>query len=101
MITERELQEAIAECHEQKNPNASTCAKLASYYTILDHLSINHSYASEPTGQVRYDSGSEFSKAIRGRDTEKVLSIVDELMEALSVLSPKLYGVTMKRIYDL
>ena len=37
MITEEELQEAIAECQGQRNPNANTCLKLASYLTILDH----------------------------------------------------------------
>ena len=37
MIKEEDLQEAIAECQGVRNPNANTCLKLASYYTILDH----------------------------------------------------------------
>lgn len=101
MITERELQEAIAECHEQRNPNASTCAKLASYYTILDHLEPAHSFASEPTEQVRYSSGSEFSDAIRGKDLKKVLSVMDDLMETVGVLSPRLYDATMRHLNNL
>ena len=38
MITEKDLQEAIAECEGQRNPNANTCVKLAAFYIIKDHL---------------------------------------------------------------
>lgn len=38
MITEHDLQEAIAECQGERNPNAQTCIKLAAFYTIRDHL---------------------------------------------------------------
>ena len=100
MITEEDLKEAIAECHGTRNPNASTCIKLASYYAILDHMKEEptYSYASEPTGQVRYDSGSAFSDAIRGKDIHHVLSVIDELMETLQILSPKLYDATMDEL---
>ena len=101
MITEKDLHEAIAECHGQKNPNAATCAKLASYYTILDHMAPGYSYEAEPTEQVRYNSGSEFSRTIRGKEADTVLSIMDELMETLSVLSPRLYDATMRRLNNL
>ena len=100
MISERDLHDAIAECQDQKNPNANTCLKLASYYTILDHMN-TYSYAAEPTGQVRYDSGSEFSNAIRGKDISVILRIVDDLMDTVGVLSPKLYRATMERFYNL
>lgn len=99
MITEEDLKEAIAECHGTRNPNASTCIKLASYYTILDRMrEPTYSYASEPTGQVSYDSGSAFSDAIRGKDIHHVLSVIDELMETLKILSPKLYDATMDEL---
>ena len=38
MITEKDLQEAIAECQGERSPNASTCIKLAAFYTIKEHL---------------------------------------------------------------
>jgi hypothetical protein len=100
MITEKDLKEAIAECQGTRNPNANTCIKLASYYAILDHMKEepNYSFASEPTGQVSYDSGSAFSDAIRGKDISYVLSVIDELMDTLQVLSPKLYNATMDRL---
>ena len=91
MIKEQDLHEAIAECQGEKNPNANTCIKLAAYYTILNHMSGGCSFASEPTGQVSYDSGSQFSEMIRGMDTVAVLRVIDELMDTLQVLLPRLY----------
>ena len=38
MITEKDLQEAIAECIGQRNPNANTAIKLAAFYTIKREL---------------------------------------------------------------
>ena len=101
MISENELHAAIAECMGQREPHANTCMKLASYYTILDHLRSSYSYSTKPTGQVTYDSGSEFSEAIRGIDVSEVIRIMDEVMDTLQVLSPKLYRATMDRIYNL
>lgn len=109
MITEQELLEAIAECQGQRNPNANTCMKLASFYTILDHLGYDHpspppqsngySYASEPAGNtLDYDSGTEFSDAIQGKSTDEVMAVMDELMDTLSVVNPPLYNSVMRRV---
>ena len=38
MIREEDLQEAIAECQGQRNPNANTAIKLAAFYTIRREL---------------------------------------------------------------
>lgn len=102
MINERELREAIAECQGEKNPNANTCIKLASYYTILDNISPRpeerYSYSIEPTNKIMYDSGSQFSSLIIGRNTDDVIRIIDELMDAVHVLMPKLYKATIDKL---
>lgn len=109
MITEKALQEAIAECQGVRNPNRETCMMLAAFYTIQDHLypsnynsSIepSYSYASEPAEQVRYDSGSEFSEAIRGRDINEILPILDEAMDAIKTLLPRLYNGIMRQLTE-
>ena len=38
MITLHDLDEAIAECQGERNPNANTCIKLAAYYTIRNEM---------------------------------------------------------------
>lgn len=97
MITEKDLQEAIAECQGQRNPNASTCIKLAAFYIIQEHLygkptiePVSYSYASGPD-LIDYQSGTEFSQAIDGKQPSEVWPVIDELMDALQVLNPKLY----------
>lgn len=103
MIKEQDLLDAIAECQGERNPDAKTCIKLAAYYTILNNIKKpaeeipSYSYA-EPPMQVRYDSGSEFSEVIRGLDAEQVLDVIDELMDTIMVLSPKLYNATIEKL---
>lgn len=103
MIKEQDLLDAIAECQGERNPDAKTCIKLAAYYTILNNIKkpteeiSSYSYA-EPPMQVRYDSGSEFSETIRGMDIDIILDIMDELMDTIQVLSPKLYNATLEKL---
>lgn len=100
MIKQEDLLEAIAECQGEKNPNANTCMKLAAYYVILDHIKgeemPRYSYSEPP-----FLSGSEFSEAMAGKNTNEVLLIVDELMETVQVLVPRLYRATIEKIKDL
>lgn len=110
MITEKDLQEAIAECEGQRNPNANTCIKLAAFYTIRQHMfgqpepSGTYSYAAEPPESVvepdtiSYESDTEFSQAIYGMHTDDVISLMDELMSALQVVQPRLYDSVMRKL---
>ena len=100
MIKESELREAIAECQGERNPNANTCIKLAAYYTILNNMISEEtpSYSRSEAPLQAYDSGSEFSNVIRGRDMSEVLDIMDELMDTISVLMPKLYRATISKL---
>ena len=102
MITEQELREAIAECQGQRNPNASTCIKLASFYTILDHMEKetviqpqiqSYSFATAP-----YSSDTEFGQRIANMDINDVLTVMDELMTTLSIINPRLYNGVMAKL---
>lgn len=104
MIREDELYEAIAECQGQRNPNASTCMKLASYYTILDHIQEKEvrkdsapMYSFAP-GPETYTSDTEFGQRISAMDVNSVLAVMDELMSTLSVINPRLYEGVMARL---
>ena len=107
MITKDDLDAAIAECYGQRNPNADTCAKLASYYTIKDKLYPEqsmpqiqpaYSYAPPPTAEnvIELDSGTEFSDALKGIKPADAWAKMDELMEALFALNPPLYRRVMR-----
>lgn len=101
MITEYDLQTAIAECLAEPNPSSKTCIKLAAFYTIKNELYSKedeqcYSFASEP----EYKGQSEFAEVIRGMNTTRVLSIIDELMQTLSVLNPKLYASVIRKMRE-
>lgn len=102
MISKAEIKKAIAECQGEPNPNSTTCIKLAAYYTILNNLyGENLSYSSEPIEKVRYNSESEFFEVIQGTDVKKVLAVMDELMDGVRSMMPRLYNVTMERLRAL
>ena len=109
MITERDLQEAIAECEGQRNPNANTCIKLAAFYTIRQHMFGNtpETYSFDPGPRItenvessgfQYDSGTEFSDAMNRLGVDATVPIVDELMTTLSVINPRLYAGVMRKM---
>lgn len=113
MITEEALREAIAECQGVRNPTRETCMMLAAFYTIQDHLypqeqaaaetTPRYSYAAPPeeqTEQVRYNSGTEFSEAVNGKDKDKVMKTMDELMTTLQVLNKRLYDGVLRQLQE-
>lgn len=104
MITQQDLQQAIAECQGQRNPNASTCIKLAAYLTIQRELFGEEkdaepypAYSFAPADQVTANGDSEFCKLVNGRNQSEVIPIIDELMSTLQVIQPRLYDAVMRK----
>lgn len=107
MITETDLKAAIAECQGKRNPDANTCIKLAAFYTIQREMfgeekqaepTQSYSYASAPESLIEYDGESEFAKSIDGRKQDEVLPILEELMQTLQVIQPRLYNAVMNKL---
>jgi len=83
-------------------PNASTCIKLAAFYTIRKEMfgesepikipmysQAGHDQKTEC--KVNYTGESEFSRIINGMDANDAWKVMDELMSTLAVLHPRLY----------
>ena len=112
MITEQDLQDAIAECIGQRNPNASTAIKLAAFYTIkrelygeekeavqLPHPQAGYSFAPAPEESLVDDpSGTEFARIIDGRPQKEVWPLMDEMMDTISMIHPNLYRAVLDRL---
>lgn len=110
MITEHDLNAAIAECIGQREPNANTCIKLAAFYTIKHELFPDaeqdapvYSYAPAPveTTTAHINSDSEFAQAVEGLPLDDVWGIVDELVETVKVLQPRVYAAVLRKIEAL
>ena len=96
MISEKDLQDAIADCLKQKYPSTSTCVNLAAFLTVQDHL-YGKAPVSIETG-IQYSSNSEFARLVRGKSTSEVMAVMDELMQALECLNPRLYSCVMNKL---
>lgn len=105
MITEKDLTDAIRECESEPiTPNK--VSKLADFYIIYEHLfgqpvDTAYSYAPQAEKVIYTDGGNEFLQAVNGKDTEKVVAIIDELMEAVKILQPRMYDGVIYRISEI
>ena len=109
MIKYEDLIAAIAECKGERNPNAQTCMKLASYYIILreeygDKLPDNQSYsfnaAPEPVKE-EYHSETEFGQLIQDKSTSSVYAVIDELLSVIRVIQPQLYNGVVRKLREI
>lgn len=117
MITEKEVAQAIDEC--MREPVTGTKrAVLADLIIIQDYLFGEptraqeakqpmpmQSYSAPPMEQVETivetNGDSEFLKAVDGRKSERVWKLMDELVEAVKILHPRMYSTFIDKIQDL
>lgn len=119
MYTKYELLDGISELLEGKH-SVQNCEKLAAIYTVLDHLypenaenqqktalnsqNMGYSYdnkvETENKPVVGRYGNSEFLQAVAGEDLKSVFLLLDELMDAVAVLMPKLYDNFMHRLTE-
>ena len=98
MISKAELETAIRSYEDAPN-NYSNCEKLATFYTLYDRM-----YGAQPVNEgvaVGYSGKSEFADVVHGKDPDAAWAVMDELLDALSVLQPKLYNGTLDKLREI
>ena len=114
MITEKDLQEAIAECQGQRNPTTNTCIKLAAFLTIQKEMFGNseqpetvqpfktYSYSADNKEKiVDYSIDTEFGKLIDGKIAADAWGVMQELMDTLQITNPKLYSFALRKLEQI
>ena len=107
MIREDDLREAIAECEGSRNPSASTCIKLASYYALLDRKTKTEDHHEERGGYSFASSPSipygetRFSRLVESKGMMVSYPVIEETIEALSVVMPSLYNAMIRKLDEL
>lgn len=98
MLNRKELQSAIAEC-ENAPANYQNCEKLATLYTLYDHLYAERQQA-ETIRETIVDviGDTEFLQAVNGKEAQEVFELMNELIETIRILQPKLYNSVMNRL---
>lgn len=111
MITEPELQEAIAYYQGKLDPNSNDVVKLAACLIVQDmlfgkseqqsapdeplRLIPSYSYAPPPEPvetTIEYTSDTDFGRLIYGRNAGEIWPIIDELVsKPVQAFSPRLY----------
>ena len=103
MLSKNELIDAI-ERLEDKTETFQDCQKLATFYLLYDHL-----YSVRSPGQMEKVTKlsvignygeSEFLGVVSGMDADKVFPVLDELMDTIKVLQPRLYDATLTRLME-
>ena len=116
MITEKEVAQAIEQCM-QEPVTGNKRAVLADLIIIQDYLfgeptrqevlqpMPTQSYSAPPMEQVEIyvetNGDSEFLKAVDGRKAERVWKLMDELVEAVKILHPRMYSTFIDKLQDL
>ena len=55
----------------------------------------------EPSEQViQWEGDSDFAQEVSGRAVSHIMPIMDELMETVQVLQPRLYDAVMRKLKD-
>ena len=117
MITEKEVAQAIEECMREP-VTGNKRAVLADLIIIQDYLFGEpmqvqetqqpipmQSYSVPQIEQVETyietNGDSEFLKAVDGRKADKVWKLMDELVEAVKILHPRMYTTFIDKVQDL
>ena len=114
MLNLQEIDEAIAELESGKT-TYSACAKLADLYAVREHImqemnqndtmpvyARGYSSAAMPVARIEDSLGeygdSDFLITIAGKAPASAWKIIDELMDTLKIIQPRIYDTVMRRM---
>lgn len=107
MFTQVELEDAVNELTNGKH-SIQNCEKLAAVYTVLDHLygekpSMNMGYSNDNKieSEVGLYGNSKFLKAIAGKSSKDAWLLMDELIEAITILNPRLMNNFYEKLNNI
>ena len=106
MFTQAELEDAVNELMNGKH-SIQNCEKLAAIYTVLDHLyreekpMIQVSHDNKIESEVGLYGTSDFLETIAGKSSKDAWLLMDELIEALTVLNPRLINNFFEKLNNI
>jgi transcriptional/translational regulatory protein YebC/TACO1 len=82
---------------ESNDTTYAVCSKLADLYTVRDHIK-SKAIAETNEAGIEYDTGTEFADAVNGKCYSDVFPVLDELMETIRLLQPRVYASAITKI---
>ena len=99
MLSKRDLERTIEDL--ERNPcSFQDCQKLATFYTLYDHLYGDPVVAKVERETVGDFGSSDFLQSIRGMDAERAWVLMDELMSAVQITNKRLYESVLRKIAE-
>jgi len=83
---------------EAQPASFSTIEKLAMLYVVRDHLAPPE--APEPVIEIILDGDSEFLKIFRKKDFSQAMLILNDMMDTIKSIHPKLYNTVLERLRE-
>jgi hypothetical protein len=96
MLNLDEINKEILEL-EKHDTTYAVCERLAWLLIVRDYLT-DKSTAVAQAEPLSVEDKSEFLKAVNGKESSCVWEIVDELMETLKVVNPRVYQNVLSKI---
>ena len=113
MLDEKEINLEIAKW-EYLESSYENYAKLADLYTIRDQMqkkslqpsNLESEYSAAPAAvdyspKIELYGDSDFLKAIEGKNPTEVWTIIDDLMDTLHIVNPRVYESIIRKIRRL
>lgn len=103
MFSKNEILDAIDDL-EEAPATYQNAEKLATFYSLYDHLFVT----KEPMNRIesireviigKYGD-SEFMRVIEGKKAEEVWLVMDELLQTIQMLQPRLYNATIEKLKE-
>lgn len=97
MINPDELDKEILML-EKKDTTYANCERLAWLYIVRDH--VTGQQQAQPT-PLDISGDSEFLQAVDGKNRVAVFAVIDDLMDTLKSVNPKVYATILNKILNL
>lgn len=97
MLNIDEIEKTILDL-EKHDTTYSTCERLAWLYIVRDHLTGQEQKQPVP---LSVSGDSEFLRAVNGKESVSAWAVMDDLMDTLQVVNPRVYQSVMRKIMEL
>lgn len=101
MIDYTEIENEIMTMESDRDTSYAALGRLAPLYTAMIYKAISGKTPIQQPQPLSLSGDSSFIVAVNGKDSVKVYAVLDELMSALSVVNPRLYDATMRKLEAL
>ena len=99
MISIEQINGEISVLEEEK-PTHVIMQKLASLYIVRDHMGIGEPQLAVIQSMPSLGTKSEFAQLIDGMDIKSFALIMDDLMNTLAIINPRLYESVMIKLAE-